>query len=145
MITVSKLRQPSAAALRQIIKINKQLLPEADHGYNESYLRATIRKGLCYLLKYDKKIAGVMTLAQYSKLIEIDTLAIKKKYQRKGIGREAIKVAINRAKKEKFDKLEVGSYFKYKARGFYEKNGFKMVRAVHDGCYSYWDFAIDIP
>jgi GNAT superfamily N-acetyltransferase len=59
--------------------------------------------------------------------LHIGVLVIDEKFQRKGIGKQLIKFAIDVARKQKHDSIIVETYAKFKVEKFYRKLGFNIL------------------
>jgi len=104
------------------------------------WIRDMIDFNIAYLLQYKGKSIGAVTAFKDRGSLAIETLAIAKHYQRKGIGSKTIHFMEQVAKKNKLRKVCVGSMCTYHARKFYEKMGFKVTGKFNNGDGDYWEF-----
>lgn len=76
--------------------------------------------------KQGKRI-GWGTVDAQGKTLYLDSVAIRGKHQRKGIGTAVLKYTENQARRQGFKRLTMDSVDTKQARGAYEKAGFKRV------------------
>ena len=109
--------------LNNIIDIQTVLKPYVDEGIilnrDEDEIASNIRS---YILAFDKSVPiGVGALHIYSPFLgEIRSLAVKKEYQNKNVGKKLVENLLNEAKKLGLKEVLVLTYKKE----FFEKLGF---------------------
>lgn len=88
----------------------------------------------CLFAEIDGKLVGYIAIGhkkmgyRKSKYLEIENIGVNPAYRSKGIGALLIKKSLEWAKKRKFQKVYVNSYFENsKAINFYQRNGFKEI------------------
>lgn len=73
------------------------------------------------------RLAAVMSLRRRDDKINIETLVVRKEFQRKGFGSELIEFAKQFTKSSGFNKLHAYSFCEYRASDFYVKKGFNIL------------------
>ena len=117
--------------VKEIIKVISVLDTKNYNFSNESNIKKSISKELCYIIKDNENIGGVMILVIEEEACEIYALATNKK----GAGTLLIKKAIKFCKEKKLPKLWCWSLSNYKTKGFYNKMGFKEQFLLKKQCY----------
>lgn len=84
-------------------------------------IKTMIDRGWVYTIKVNKNIMAAMVLKPAEGSYQIYAIAST----RKGGGRALIDFAVKKCQKEKVPKLWCWSLSRYKAKGFYQKMGFK--------------------
>ncbi|MEM4331123.1 MAG: GNAT family N-acetyltransferase, partial [Candidatus Pacearchaeota archaeon] len=87
-------------------------------------------KGSIYCLYFKKELVGIIQLLNKKNILEIEVIAVKKEYQKRGFGTMLISFAFAEAKKKKKKFLEVTTIKDYSVEKFYVKN---LFRKVFDG------------
>jgi len=116
----------SSRNLKSIIDINKQLIG-AKWG-KESWIKKEINNENFVLIR-NHIIYGAMCLQlsmEDRNEAYIATLAIKKEEQNKGLGKQLINFAKERAKQEEKTILTVESFLEYNVKDFYLSCGFQL-------------------
>ena len=118
--------------------IPMELLLEADPS--EELINEYIHNGIKYIVKNNNKIVGILVLIQTRpKTMEIMNISVKKEYQNKGIGKQLILKAIERAKKEKMKIIEIGTANPGVIQMLlYQKCGFRIIGIDFDYCRRYY-------
>lgn len=109
------------------------------------FISEEINKGHYYVLKRDHAIVAAISLFDLNDAIVIDTIAVAKTHQQRGLGRKLIEFAEAMAKQKYKSEVRVSSFIEYNNRGFYEQCGFKALpkTQIFHG-YLYYDFVKSI-
>ena len=94
---------------------------------NDNFITKQIDKGEYFLMEENGVVAGIMSLRQRKNGIHIETLAVKKKFQSKGLGTKFIEFAKEFSREKGFNILHAYSFSDYNIADFYLKKGFKMM------------------
>ncbi len=129
---------------QDISNLFKVLDTEAHTPSNIKEINDHIRRKECYIAEHNNEIVSAMILKLECMCYEIITLSSKMK----GGGRNLVEFVVDKCKKEKIPKLWCWSLKRYKAKGFYEKMGFKerhllRKQAFGEDCY-FFGKVIDI-
>ena len=120
--------------LNEIIEIEKECFPEKSQ-LSKDYLLFLWRKfpeGFL-VAKEEEKILGYGICQKEGKEGVIFSLAVKPKYQGRGIGSKILERLIETLKKEKIEKISLHARKKNeKAINFYQKFGFKIKKEVEN-------------
>lgn len=126
-----------------IIEANTQVMASVVPGasWNKDWwIRSEIKNGNFF--KIDNK--AFMCIERDGDFIDILTLAVRKKYQGRGLGRKLVEYAFKIAKKESFDHVEVGSFIELNAKDFYLKCGFEVIDIGGWGDTKWYNFEYTI-
>ena len=99
----------------------------------EDYIRKQIEKGEYYVaapseaLAEEGRILGAMSLRDRNGMLYIETLAVAKDIQSKGVGSELVEFAKQFAKGNGFKILRTTSFYEYGVKDFYIKRGFRLL------------------
>jgi len=130
-----------------ILKLNTQIHVETPlfHGDSHEWVEDQVKNGNYFVMKRDDEIDGAICLLEKDDKFHLETIAVGKEQQGKGIGLQFMDFAKNKAKENGFDKLYVDTYCEYNVDSFYEKCGFKKIPtyAVYKG-KPYHRFVADI-
>ena len=93
----------------------------------EPFIEKQIKNAEYFLLEFENKIVGIISLKKKKDQIHIETLAVIKEFQKKGFGSKLIEFAKQFAKENGFKVLQAYSFVEYQAEKFYKKLGFKKL------------------
>lgn len=101
---------------------------------SEELVRDYLHKGQCYVAEDGAEIIGEYVLLPTSKEnVELINVAVVEKYHGKGIGKQLVLDAVERAKMEGFQAIEVGTGNSSIGQlALYQKCGFRMIGIDHD-------------
>lgn len=129
-----EIRKITLNDLEKVFEIMKQLYKEAlkFEKFQEIYkLKLTDENSYYIVAVENEQIVGILTAELQTKLhrekkqIFIEDLVVDEKCRNRGIGKELLQNAINYAKSNDCDIVELTSYIdNEKAHKFYENNGF---------------------
>ncbi|CRZ34796.1 acetyltransferase (GNAT) family protein [Herbinix hemicellulosilytica] len=117
------------------------LLADPSKDIIEEYLK----RGDCYVATDDcNNIIGVIVLLPTRpETLEIINIAVRKDYQGKGIGKQLVNFAIQKAKEQKIKTLEVGTgNSSINQIAFYQKCGFRITGIDRDFFLRHYNEAI---
>lgn len=83
-----------------------------------------------YLLYNNQAVGGMLTF-KTMQWLDVDVLFIKQEYRRKKLGSKLISKAIEYCKKEDIIGIHLFT-LDFQAKGFYEKQGFKLIAEIKD-------------
>lgn len=108
------------------------LLLSADPS--EKMIRDYLKRGACFVAEMDKQIIGLFVLLKTSSnIVEIMNVAVVDEYQGKGIGKQLIYSAIEFAKKEGYEAIEIGTGNSSIGQlALYQKCGFRIFSIDYD-------------
>jgi aminoglycoside 6'-N-acetyltransferase I len=78
-----------------------------------------------FVLEQDGAVVAIMSLKKRKNKVSIDTLAVKKEFQGKGLGSQLVEFAKQYAKDNGFKSLHAYSFAEYNAVNFYLKQSFE--------------------
>jgi ribosomal protein S18 acetylase RimI-like enzyme len=103
------------------------------------YIKKKIEDKLIYVLEEKNKVLAVISVGidineTFSKSkFEIDTLAIKKGYHKKGYGTKILNYVLDNVwDRLKYEEISVGTFEEYGALDFYRKKGFNIEDIYND-------------
>ncbi len=109
-------------------QIPRDLLALADPS--KAQVDAYLKTGDCYIATLDTEVVGVMVLQKIdSTSIEVKNIAVKESAQGKGLGKELLKYADQRSRKQGYKKLVIGTGNSSIGQlALYQKQGFEIIR-----------------
>ena len=95
---------------------------------SEKLVKAYLQKGQCYIVEEDDQIIGVYVLVPLNdQTVEIINIAVHEAHQGKGIGKAMLLDAIERAKKQGYQRVEIGTGNSSIGQlALYQKCGFRI-------------------
>lgn len=95
----------------------------------EDYIRKQIEKGEYFIAQENNKAVGVMSLRDRNKMLYIETLAVAKEAQSKGVGSRLVEFAKKFAKENNFEILRTTSFYEFdpRVKDFWIKHGFRLL------------------
>ena len=96
---------------------------------SEKLVKSYLNKGICYIAEIDGETVGVVFIMETKdRTIEVMNLAVKEKFQNKGIGKQLLLYVINEIKKGDTKKIEIGTGNPGVVQMLlYQKCGFRIV------------------
>jgi ribosomal protein S18 acetylase RimI-like enzyme len=106
-------------------EVPMDLLLQADPS--KTKVKGYLRQSKCFVAKMDGRTVGACIVKQVSTdVYELMNISVAPEHQKKGIGRELLRHAINSARENKANRLEVGTgTFGYQL-AFYQREGFRV-------------------
>lgn len=113
-------------------KLPMKLLLLADPS--ERLIRDYTARGNCYVLEEQEKVIGVyVLLPTRPDTVELVNVAVEEAYHGKGYGKELVLHAIQQAKQQKYQTIELGTGNSGVSQlALYQKCGFRMVSIDRD-------------
>lgn len=93
----------------------------------EDFIRKQIERGEYYVTEQNGTAVGAMSLRERSSMFYIETLAVAKDIQSKGVGPKLVDFAKHFAKENGFKILRTTSFYEYGVKDFYIKHGFYLL------------------
>ena len=94
---------------------------------DEKFILDQIKKGEYFVLEESGQVVAIISLRKRKNKVSIETLAVRKDFQHKGMGSELIEFAKKFTKEKGFDTLHAYSFTEYDAVQFYLNRNFKMM------------------
>lgn len=94
---------------------------------SEEFIAKQIERGEYFLVEEQSTVAGIISLRRRRNKMNIETLAVRKDFQGKGVGSKLIEFAKQFTKDNGFKILHAYSFIEYEAVDFYLKRGFKKL------------------
>ena len=108
---------------------------DLDEGYRQGYMNYkeiyNDIKSEFYYIKVDKEIVGTTQSVYNNKLYGIYSLAIKKKFRNKGIGKEVLKQQLQMCKSKNIDTAYLQTELDFYPNKMYKKFGFEDLCVVY--------------
>jgi GNAT superfamily N-acetyltransferase len=137
----------SVQDLESIEKLNKQLyldIPDFKWDKKE-WILEEVRKGNFFLFRQNGLVCGAICLIPNEGEPIIETIAVDREEQRKGIGKRLIEFAFEKVRKGNIAKIQTGSFACYGAKDFYLKCGFRLESSKTDALgVSYYRFIANV-
>lgn len=115
------------AAVKRIADILYIEMP--DFVWNdEGFIKKQIERGEYWVAEVDGKVVGIVSLLDRNGVLYIETLAVTKDIQAKGIGSSLVDFAKEFARKKGFVALRTTSFYEYGVKDFWLKQGFKLLK-----------------
>ncbi|MBI1866583.1 MAG: GNAT family N-acetyltransferase [Candidatus Staskawiczbacteria bacterium] len=123
------LRQAELKDKKEVLVIVNELsLDIPDFVWDkEEFVQKQIQNKEYFVIEDGGRLAGVMSLRSRRNKVSIETLAVRKEFQLKGLGSRFIEFAKQFAKEKGFNILHAYSFSEYRASDFYLKKGFKIM------------------
>lgn len=114
----------------EIVPYDLLLLADPSKEIVDDYLH----RGICYIASLLDEIVGVFVLLRTRpETIEIVNVAVKEDFQRRGIGKRLVWSAIEKAKEEQVNTIEIGTgNSSILQLALYQKCGFRIVGVDQD-------------
>lgn len=93
----------------------------------EEFIKGQIEKGEYYVAEDEGKVAGIVSLRERNGMMYIETLAVSKNVQSKGIGSKLVEFAKDFAGKNNFKIMRTTSFYEYGVKDFWLKQSFRLL------------------
>lgn len=123
-----------------IQRLNKRWLFLCSYSSTPQWISDVITYEHYYILTFYGNYAGAICFSTMAGEVEVEALAINKRYQNKNLGTFAMSLVEKFAREKGYRYLTLGSYSSYDAMGFYKKLGFKVIDKGNDEVGTYWEF-----
>lgn len=113
--------------IQNIIKLNTQIHVDTPlfQGSSPLWVDEQVKSGTYFVMRDKNHVCGALCLVEKEGKFQLETIAVEKSEQGKGIGKKFIDFALARAKEKGFSSLVVDTYCEYKVDSFYEHCGFR--------------------
>ena len=117
------------ADVKDIVKLNSQIHVDTPlfHGSSPLWVEEQVKEGHYFMIKDHNNVCGAVCLLEKDGKFHLETIAIEKDQQRKGLGKQFIEFAKTKAKENGFSSLLVDTYCEYDVDKFYEGCGFRKI------------------
>jgi N-acetylglutamate synthase-like GNAT family acetyltransferase len=93
----------------------------------DDFIEKQINNGEYFIAIENNKIVGIMSFRQRQDIMYIETMAIIKEFQSKGIGTQFINYAKKYTLEKNLTTLRAYAFYQYNTQKFYLKNGFTLL------------------
>ena len=123
------LRQAELKDTKEILEIVSELYLNIPRFVwnEEGFVEKQIEKKEYFVIEDQGRLVGIMSLRQRTNKVNIETLAVRKNFQSKGLGSKFIEFAKQFTKEKGFNTLHAYSFSEYYSADFYLKKGFKVL------------------
>jgi len=98
----------------------------------DEYIEKQIINNEYFLAKVENKIAGIISFRIRNSIMYIETLAVIKDFQSKGIGTKLINFAKKYTTENNLTTLRAYAFYQYNTQKFYLKNNFEQLKDSGD-------------
>ncbi|GGH26971.1 GNAT family N-acetyltransferase [Paenibacillus segetis] len=121
----------------EIVPYDLLLLADPSKEIVDDYLH----RGSCYIASLLEEIVGIFVLLRTRpETIEIVNVAVKEDFQNRGIGKRLVRSAIEKAKEEQVNTIEIGTgNSSILQLALYQKCGFRIVGVDQDFFVRHYD------
>ena len=97
-------------------------------------IEAYLTRAECFVMEYQNQLIGTyILLPTRPETVELVNIAVQENFQNKGIGKQLIRHALERAKEQGFQTIEVGTGNSSMSQlAFYQKCGFRITGVDRD-------------
>lgn len=99
----------------------------------EEFIKDQIERGEYYValsseaLAKEEQIVGIVSLRERNRMLYIETLAVSKNTQSKGVGSKLVEFAKDFAGKNNFKTMRTTSFYEYGVKDYWLKQGFRLL------------------
>ena len=122
---IRKADSKDIAAIKKIADLLYLDIPGFDWN-DEYFIKGQIEKGEYYLVEKDGIAVGAISLRDRNGRLYIETLAVAKDIQTRGVGTKLVEFAKQFARENGFKILRTTSFYEYGVKDFYIKQGFRL-------------------
>ena len=117
------------ANVKDIVRLNSQIHVDTPlfQGSSSLWVEEQVKDGHYFMIKDSNDICGAVCLLEKEGQFHLETIAIEKNRQGKGLGKQFIEFAKTKAKENGFSSLLVDTYCEYNVDKFYEGCGFRKI------------------
>ncbi len=141
------IRLANYSDIKAIKKIADLLFVEMpDFIWNtEDFIKKQVEKGEYYVYEDEDRIIGIISLRERNGMLYIETLAVSKDIQSKGIGSKLVDFAKKFALENGFKIMRTTSFYEYGVKDFWIKHGFRLLdEAGEYGGHKFYRFQFDL-
>ena len=121
--------QANDSHTEDIVRLNNQIHVDTPlfQGSSLLWVKEQVKSGNYFVMQENKDIYGAVCLLERDGKFHLETIAIEKNRQGKGLGKQFIYFAKTKAKENGFVSLYVDTYCEYNVDHFYEGCGFRKI------------------
>ena len=115
--------------VQDIVRLNNQIHVDTPlfQGSSLHWVKEQVKNGNYYVMQENKGVYGALCLLERDGQFHLETIAIEKNRQGKGLGKQFMDFAKTKAKANGFVSLYVDTYCEYNVDHFYEGCGFRKI------------------
>lgn len=108
---------------------------------SEKMVKDYIKRGDCYIAEFNNEIIGVyVLLPTRPNTVEVVNIAVREEHQGKGIGKQLVMDAIQKAKEKGYSTIEIGTgNSSISQLALYQKCGFRLTGIERDFFMKHYD------
>lgn len=112
--------------IASLLKIDT--MPDVDFVWDkDDFIEKQINNGEYFVAIENNKIVGIISFRIRQNIMYIETMAIVKEFQSKGIGTQFINFAKKFTQEKNLNILRAYTFYKYNTKEFYLKKGFTLL------------------
>lgn len=117
------------ANVKDIVRLNSQIHVDTPlfQGSSPLWVEEQVKDGHYFMIKESNDVCGAVCLLEKEGQFHLETIAIEKNQQGRGLGKQFIEFAKTKAKESGFSSLLVDTYCEYNVDKFYEGCGFRKI------------------
>ena len=117
------------ANVKDIVRLNNQIHVDTPlfQGSSPLWVEEQVKEGHYFMIKDHDAVCGAVCLLEKEGQFHLETIAIEKNQQGKGLGKQFVDFAKTKAKENGFSSLFVDTYCEYNVDRFYEGCGFRKI------------------
>jgi GNAT superfamily N-acetyltransferase len=117
------------ANVKDIVKLNSQIHVDTPlfQGSSPLWVKEQVKEGHYFMIKDNDGVCGAVCLLEKDGQFHLETIAIEKDHQGRGLGKQFKEFAKTKAKENGFSSLFVDTYCEYNVDRFYEGCGFRKI------------------
>ena len=121
--------QAQDAHVEDIVRLNNQIHVDTPlfQGSSLPWVKEQVKNGNYYVMEEGNVVYGALCLLERDGHFHLETIAIEKERQGRGLGKQFMDFAKTRAKENGFVSLYVDTYCEYNVDHFYEGCGFRKI------------------
>src|SRR3989344_5650920 len=133
-----KIRKATHKDKKEYLKTQKEAFPTINSKRDARFFDEKIKKNEIFVAEDKNEYAGHICFGMhkynppFAGSVFIEELAVKSKFQGKGIGTMLMKKLVHRCKKNKIQAIYLGTAEDNKAARYYEKQGFRKAGWLED-------------
>jgi len=123
------IRKANPEDVSKIAEINRALhLDIPDFVWTDlEFIKKQVERGEYFVGEENGTAVGAMSLRERNRMLYIETLAVAKDIQSRGVGSKLVDFAKQFAKDSGFETLRTTSFYKYEVKDFWTKRGFGLL------------------
>lgn len=130
--------------ISEIVQVLQLDIPEFVWTSRE-YVKKQVEKGEYFFGCEDGVPVGALSLRERNGILYIETLAVAKDAQLRGIGSKLVDFAKEFAKKKGFKKMRTTSFYEYGVKDYWLKQDFRLLEEPEEyGGHEFYRFELDL-